>query len=145
MRVVTKWFFAIALSILFVVGVEAYRGRAETATPAAQDTMMLNQRLGTLEQRIYTIESRINGLEQLAISARRSSPAPTTRDPEVDRLRSEMELLKNRVRELECGLVRLDERTLATGMKNARRRTGGQPLDPCRQNTEVPIQLSTRR
>jgi hypothetical protein len=52
-----------------------------------------------------------------------------------------LEAVKGRLRELECGLVHLDERTLPASAKA--RQT--EPRDPCRLNPETPVRLSTRQ
>lgn len=117
---------------------------AEPATTATQDVMRLEQRITSLEQKIYPLESTIRRLEQQTSSISRPTPTPTLRDPELDRLRSDIEVLKARLRELECGLVHVDERTLSPAMKEARRRLATQGGDPCRANPETPVQLSTR-
>jgi hypothetical protein len=111
-----------------------------------QDVINLDRRINALEQRFYTVESRINRLEQQSLSNSRSTPipAPSARDPEVERLRSEVESLKGRVRELECGVVHVDERTLSVRVKEGQKRTAGQSQDPCRLNAEAPVRLSMR-
>lgn len=124
----------------------AYSGRlsAEGAAAGAQDVIQLDRRISMLEQRLYSIESRISGVEQQLIVSRRSTPTQTGRDPLVDLLRSEVEALKLRVRELECGLVHLDERTLSAGEKDARKRAGARTTDPCRLDPETPVKLTAR-
>jgi len=126
---------ALILCAVLGTGVEGHR---ET-----QDTIYLDRRISMLETRLNTIESSVRTLEQQALISR-SSAAPTARDPEVALLRSEVEILMARIRELDCGLARLDERTLSATAKEARKRT--QPAqDPCRLNPETPLQLSPRR
>jgi hypothetical protein len=120
---------------------------ANNSDPSApQDVINLDRRINALEQRFYTVETRINRLEQQSLSNSRSTPtpAPSLRDPEVERLRSEIESLKGRVRELECGVVHLDERTLPVSAKEAQKRAAGQAKDPCRINSETPVRLSMR-
>jgi hypothetical protein len=143
------WLSVLLICAAIAISVKAYTSAAAnppSAAPASQDIHSLDRRLSTLEQRLYAIESNINRLEQQAISSRNSTPVPTPalRDPEVNRLLSEVETLKGRVRELECGVVHLDERTLSASTKEAQRRTGGQSKDPCRVNSETPVKLSMR-
>jgi hypothetical protein len=107
----------------------------------AQDALQLDRRISTLEQRLYTIESRISGIEQQVIQSRPSTPSGAVRDPLVDQLRSEMSLLRERVRELECEMVKVDERTLSEAAK--KNRAGAK--DPCRQNPQSPVRLTTRQ
>jgi predicted nucleic acid-binding Zn-ribbon protein len=143
------------LLILFIcagLGLTAKNYRADAANePApsmAQDAIMLDRRISALEQRLYTIESRISRVEQQSYNSSRSTPIPspstTLRDPETALLRSEVETLKARVRELECGLVHIDERTLPASAKQAQKSTAGQSQDPCRQNPQAPVRLSMR-
>lgn len=146
MRIIT-----IVLSLLVfcaVVGTvaEGYRERpsSESAMTGAQDAVYLDRRISMLETRLNSIESSIRTLEQQAIMSR-SSPAQPTRDAETMLLRSEVEILRSRLRELECGLAHLDERTLSATAKEARKRTAAQSTDPCRLNPEIPVQLSPRR
>jgi hypothetical protein len=117
----------------------------EAATPAPQDLIRLESRLGQLEQRFYTVESSIRGLEQ---QVRLSSAAPRSaareRDPEVGLLRSEVEALRLRLAEAECGLLRVDERTLTPGAREARRKAAAGAADPCRLNTDAPLRLAAR-
>jgi hypothetical protein len=147
MRAIRVWLLLLILCAGACAAVMAYRkAPSPDASPSvAQDSMMLDRRISTLEQRLYSIESRISSLEQRALTSGRAAPSPTLRDPEIDRMRSELELLRLRTRELECGVLRLDERTLPASVKEARRRAGAQTQDPCRQDANAPVQLSTRR
>ncbi|HJZ67111.1 MAG TPA: hypothetical protein VKF81_03120 [Blastocatellia bacterium] len=126
---------ALILCATLETGVEGHR---ET-----QDAIYLDRRISMLETRLNTIESSVRTLEQQAMMSR-STASQTARDPEVALLRSEVEILLGRIRELDCGLARLDERTLSGSAKEARKRTQ-QAQDPCRLNPEAPLQLSPRR
>jgi uncharacterized protein YlxW (UPF0749 family) len=108
---------------------------------AAQDTTRIESRLSQLEQRLYGIEVSIRGLEQ---QSRISGVNSGRSDPEVTLLRTEVETLRRRVAEVECGLARVDERTLSAATREARRRAGTASGDPCRLNTDAPLQLPTR-
>jgi predicted RNase H-like nuclease (RuvC/YqgF family) len=147
MRSIRIGLWMLAFCAIVATAAEAYRERpASRPEPAgAQDVIGLDRRISSLEQRLYTIESAISRLEQQAIVSSRSAQSQTSRDPEIDRLRSEVTILTARVRELECGVAHLDERTLSASAKEARRRAGAQPKDPCRLNAEAPVQLSTRQ
>ncbi|HXG95356.1 MAG TPA: hypothetical protein VNN73_23690 [Blastocatellia bacterium] len=142
-----KWHWALTIMICAGMGiaVKAYmiESPAESEPRAAQDVVTLDRRISSLEQRLYLIESNISRLEQQMLLSR-SAPTQSVRDPEITLLRSEVEALKARARELECGLVHLDERTLSASAKEARRRAGVQSKDPCRLNSDAPVQLSTR-
>jgi len=98
------------------------------------------------------MESRMSRLEQQMSMAQRTVPAPapapspglSIRDNEIDLLRNQAELFKVRVGELECAILRLDERTLSQGAKETRRRAGIQSQDPCRANPDAAVKLSAR-
>jgi hypothetical protein len=135
------------------VAAGAYRigSAADPAAAGAQDVISLDRRISTLEQRLYSIESSISQLRQQMIVSQRTSPTQAARDPEigllrteVGSLRSQVEILKARLSELECGLVRLDERTLSAAAKETRTRAGAQSKDSCRLNPQAPVQLSSR-
>jgi hypothetical protein len=118
-------------------------GEAAAAAPQQQDVIRLEGRLGQLERRLYTIESSIRALEQQT----RLSDINTgrgARDPEVGVLRSEVEALRLRLAELECGLVRVDERTLTASAREARRKAAPGVGDPCRLNADAPLRLPSR-
>ena len=147
MRVITRVLSILVLSALLGTALAGYKENAShaSANVTAQDTVYLDRRISMLETRLNSIESNIRTLEQQAMSSQRSSMSQPSRDPETSLLRSEVEILKGRVRELECGLVHLDERTLTLTAREARKRSGGQFVDPCRLNPETPVQLSTHR
>jgi uncharacterized coiled-coil protein SlyX len=132
----------LAFCALVVTAVGAYReSPSSRPEPGGQDALQLDRRISALEQRLYTIESRISGIEQQVIQSRPSTPSGAVRDPLVDQLRSEMSLLRERVRELECEMVKVDERTLSEAAK--KNRAGAK--DPCRQNPQSPVRLTTRQ
>jgi hypothetical protein len=107
-----------------------------TINAEAQDPGSLDRRISMLEQRFFRLESSMTRLEQV-ISAQRSIPAPSGRDQDVLLMRQELEGLKLRMNEIECGLVKLDERTTpASARKNDN--------DQCRLNPNSPVRLSTR-
>jgi hypothetical protein len=147
-----KWYWVLVIVVCGAIGAAAKGYTLKTSTdpapPVAQDVVFLDRRINMLEQRFYSIESRMNRLEQQMSMAQRVVPTPTpsqpTRDLEIDLLRNESESLKVRVRELECGILRLDERTLSESAKETRRRAGAQPKDPCRVGPEAPVKLSVR-
>jgi len=108
-----------------------------------QDTVYLDRRISMLETRLSSIESSLRMVQQQASAP--SYQTPSTRDPETQLLQSEVAVLSGRVRELECGLVHLDERTLTPAARQARKQASAQSTDPCRLNAEAPVQLSTHR
>ncbi|HEX8087542.1 MAG TPA: hypothetical protein VF762_01735 [Blastocatellia bacterium] len=122
----------------------AHRGNTSSEPEtAAQDVMNLDRRIGSLEQRFYSLETNINQLRQQVMTPRPSPSSPGIRDSEIDRLRSEILLLEQRIREVECGVVKLDERTLSSSARESRR-AERQAADPCRLRPETPVQLSSR-
>lgn len=117
------------------------------AVGAPQDVMSLERRTSLLEQRLYSIETSIRRLEQHSnLSQRATSPTAAARDPESLLLRSELDALRRRVGEIECGLVKLDERTLADHSiaDKDRKKRGVSSTDTCRQNSATPLSLSAR-
>lgn len=62
-------------------------------------------------------------------------------DGEIRFLRFEVKTLRFRLSEAECGLSRLDERTLTGAARQVRRRSSADEIDRCRLNSGVPIQL----
>ncbi|MEK6287840.1 MAG: hypothetical protein AABO57_19140 [Acidobacteriota bacterium] len=146
MRVITTALSILIFAALLGTAVKGYREHSFASTSeGAQDTAYLDRRITMLENKLNTVESSLRRLESQAMSPERSAPSQPGRDPETSVLRSEVELLKMRVRDLECGLLHLDERTLSASAKEARKRTGLQPMEHCRLNPEAPVQLFTQR
>jgi len=98
--------------------------------------MSVDRRVSTLEQRMYTIDSHINQLQQQVMMISRTSPPPAGASGDVQQLRVELDLLRNRINMIECAISKLDERTLAPG-KSKRSAV----RDPCRQDPQPPIEL----
>jgi len=110
-----------------------------------QDVTSLERRISLLEQHFYTLETSINRLQQQAsLSERPTVAQPGARDVEVTLLRSQVEMLQRRLNEIDCGMVKLDERTLSPAAREARRKAGTNNIDPCRLNVDAPLRLSTR-
>lgn len=117
-------------------------GTGEAATPP-QDVIRIESRLSQLEQRFYSVEASIRGLEQQSrLSDINSGRA--ARDPEVGLLRAEVEALRQRLIEVECGLAKVDERTLNAAAKRARQGPSRGAGDPCRLNADAPVRLPSR-
>lgn len=112
----------------------------EREAAAMQDPASLDRRISMLEQRFYTLESSMNRLQQF-VSAQRSTDSTSsgTSDRELTLLSQEIQRLQLRLTEVECGLVKLDERT-------ATARRSGEPksTDPCRATPGTPLRLSAR-
>ena len=137
---IQKKFQLVAIAIFAaVVVITVGRGVSGAET---QDLNSLDRRISMLEQRFYTLETSMNRLQQVLSSQRSTSPSSSVSDRDVDQLQTEVQRLQLRLNEVECGLMKLDERT-ATASGNRR---GGEarPADPCRQNPNTPLRLPTR-
>jgi hypothetical protein len=139
-------FAAFALAAAALVVYAARPASTETAAVSTQATFMLERRITSVEQRLNTVELNLTRLEQ---QTRLSAPAAPTsnvaRDAELQLLRSEVELLQRRVAEDECGLLKIDERTLTQQAREARRAAAAAREDPCRLNAAAPLRLSSRQ
>ena len=126
-----------------VIGVMANisRGNSSTAAEVNQDPSSLDRRISSLEQRFYTLESGLSRLQQYVASQRPqvSQPVTSTSDRELTLMREEIQRLSLRMAEVECGLIKLDERTTPAARRNATTKAN----DPCRLNPENPVRLST--
>ena len=103
-----------------------------------QDPSSLDRRISLLEQRFYQVESSINRLQTYVASQRPQVSQPNTSDRDVILIRDEVQRLSLRLSEVECGLLKLDERT-ATRRDNTQKSN-----DPCRVNVDTPLRLSAR-
>ena len=119
-----------------VIGVMASISRGNNST---QDPASLDRRLSLLEQRFYSLESSISRLQQYVATQRPSVPQPSTSDRDLILMREEVQRLELRMAEVECGLIKLDERTTPA----ARRNPTAKSNDPCRLNPDQSLRLST--
>jgi hypothetical protein len=115
-----------------------------TAQPvSAQTDAYLSRRIDQVEQRFYMLESRLNRIET---SSRPAATLPSTgltvNAVELQFLRTQTDALRTRVGELECAVLKLDERTLAAAAKSVRR-SSADP-EPCRLSSGTPVSLSAR-
>jgi len=127
----------LVLVLCVVVGTVASVSRGKSAAET-QDVSSLDRRISLLEQRFYQVESSINRLQTYMASQRPPVSSPNTSDRDVILLREEIQRLSLRLTEVECGLVKLDERT------TSRRSTAQKSDDPCRANVDTPLRLSAR-
>ena len=141
----------IALVVIFcsfaAVMANAYPGKISSeleAVNGSQDVRSLDRRISLLEQRLYSIERNISRLEQTATSPRRPEPPASAPGPEINLIRGELQSFQLRLSEIECGLVKLDERTTTSAAREARRNSGATAADPCRIGPASPLGLSTR-
>lgn len=132
---------AVLLVVVIGLGVVTISSAArDNAGPNPQDVIRLEQRMNQLEQRLFSMDTTLRNIEQqsrLAGAGRRG-----VAEEDVVQLRSELLALQQRVADHECALAKLDERTLTPAMRAARRKSGN---DPCRVNSETPIQLPGSR
>ena len=119
-----------------VIGVMASISRGNNAP---QDPASLDRRLSMLEQRFYSMESSISRLQQYVATQRPSVSQPSTSDRELSLMREELQRLTLRMAEIDCGLIKLDERTTPA----ARRNPTAKSNDPCRLNPDQAVRLST--
>jgi len=146
----------IALIVGFVV---MFSGRSSvtdsdiTTTAHAQTDFALQRRVDMIEQRFYMMESRLNSLEQQSRYPSSTSPNSSVRtDSEISSLRTQMEIMRaqidtlnRRLADVECGLLKVDERTLTQAARDMRRRGREDENEPCRLNPGTAVRLSARQ
>ena len=128
----------LVLVLCVVVGTVANVSRGKSAAEPPQDPSSLDRRISLLEQRFYQVESSISRLQQYVAAQRPQVTQPNTSDRDVILIRDEVQRLSLRLAEVECGLLKLDERT-ATRRNNTRKSD-----DPCRESVDTPVRLSAR-
>ena len=127
------------LVVVSVIQISSAAGRNVGPDPQ-QDVIRLESRLTQLEQRFYAIETSVRTIEQ---QSRLGSMSSRTISPEdLLRLQADLQMLQRRIIDDECSLAKLDERTLAPAMRDARRKSG--TTDPCRNSYESPLRLPER-
>ena len=126
------------------IGISAVSSKWLSTTAYAQQDPFLSQRLNRIEQRFTTIESRLIQLEQQSRYSATTSDSSSSRETEIRLLRSQIDTLQLRIAEAECGLIRLDERTLSNTARQGQRKSGTSKSDICRLTPNVPLQLSAR-
>ena len=139
-----RWMVAIAAVLglgVAATGLAAFAGTRAAPVPLTQqDVIRLETRLNQMEQRFYTLESSIRSLEQQSRVS--GGGLRNGSDDEVRLLRSEIDLLQRRLTDVECGLAKVDERTLTPAARATRRRAAGD--DPCRLNFDSPLRIPAR-
>ena len=146
MNFLKKSHLALGIVLCAVIGIMAnvYPGKSSSALEeTTQDVGSLDRRITLVEQRLYSIESSISRLQQSALSERSRASQPIPRDQEIDLVRSDIQRLQLRLNEIECGLLKLDERT-AVSVRDNLKSPGTKTGDPCRLNPATPLRLSTR-
>ena len=116
--------------------------RTEAGPTPQQDVIRLDARVSQLEQRLYTIENSLRTVEQQSRMSGMSGRGSGVTPEDIVALRSEIQTLQVRVMEDECGLAKIDERTLTAATREARRKAAG--TDPCRLNFDLPLRPPSR-
>src|SRR5436305_14737683 len=140
-RVIKLLAFAILLVVLSLAGWHCStvsESDLTTTVHAQQQDAMLDRRISQIEQRFYYRETRINRLESdtrfssgSASSSAASQMQISQMQTEIETMRTEIESLRSRVGDVECGLLKIDERTLSPTARQRRRSAQG-PNEPCR-------------
>ena len=130
---------ALAVAGVLVVLSFVLIARAGSSPPEQQDVLRLESRLTQLEQRIFAMENSLRTVEQQSRMGSMSGRGIS--QEELNLLRSQFQAFEQRLREDECGLARIDERTLSPQRREARRRTAAADPDQCRQNLDMPLRL----
>jgi hypothetical protein len=131
----------IGLAMLAYNGLVGLFGSSGLTTVHAQTDPFLSRRVDMIEQRLYTLESRLNSVStQVQPSIVSSIPSTTQND--LNFLRTEVDGMRIRLGEVECGVLKLDERTLPAAQRRANRT--GSTSDRCRDNFATPVMLSAR-
>jgi hypothetical protein len=142
--------FQTLLYILAIFGVSAgiYNAlrmlNVLTPTVHAQQDPFLERRISQIEQRYSFIETRISRLEQESRFPARLPDSGGAIESELRLLRAQMETMQLRLGEAECGLVKLDERTLSVTARQNRRKQSPGEGDVCRAEPDAAIRLSAR-
>jgi hypothetical protein len=137
---VFAWVVGLGLITIFRISLAAGSG----AGPAQQqEVIRLENRITQLEQRLFSLETTLRNIEQQSRMA--GATARGVGQDDLARVLAEVQTLERRLSENECGLAKLDERTLAPSLREARRKSGTVTNDPCRVNLDTPLRLPDRR
>lgn len=128
--------------LVAIAAIGVSRGASGTETTATQDPSSLDRRISLLEQRFYSLESSMNRLQTYVSSQRSADSSDVAQDRELNQLSQDVQRLELRLREVECGLLKLDERTTTAG--GTRRGGDARSTDPCRLNPGAPLRLPSR-
>ena len=113
--------------------------RAGDDSDQQQDVMRLENRLTRLEQRLFSIENSLRNLEQQSRAV--NMPSRSVSNDEVATLRAELQALERRLTDDECGMAKLDERTLSPQRRDTRKRSVAGDNNPCRLNFDAPLRF----
>ncbi|MFL6374868.1 MAG: hypothetical protein ACJ73D_09395 [Pyrinomonadaceae bacterium] len=131
----------LGLAMLVYNGLVGIFGSSGATTVHAQTDPFLSRRVDVLEQRLYSLESRVSSVSTQVRPPSVISTLPSMTQNDIDFLRTQMDSMRVRLGEVECGLLRIDERTLPA---TQRRNRTGSSSDRCRDNFGAPIMLSAR-
>ena len=134
-----KTLLAVAGAAVLVYGAFANLSGGGVQRVEAQSDIFLSRRIDQVEQRFYSLESRLNRIEMESRQPSLATVRPAGSEVELQYLRTQIDSLRSRLGETECGLLKLDERTLTAAQ---RRVTSG--AEPCRRNWGERIMLSAR-
>lgn len=133
----------VGMAVVVYVGLVGMFG--ERTASAQQTDPFLSRRIDQLENRLYQLESKIDRVDQEARRPGVSSPSITGgNDTEIRLLRSEFDNMRLRLGEAECGLLRVDERTLTAAARASRKKATVGGTENCRVNPGAAVQLSAR-
>jgi hypothetical protein len=135
-------FAILGIAVVIYNGLSSVWTDRLTITASAQQDPFLSQRINQIEQRFSSIETRINRLEQESRLPNLTRGAIGNNDAEIRLLQSQIDTLRLRGIEAECGLVKLDERTLSNAVRQGRKKTGSGQIDKCRLDSGEPLQMS---
>jgi len=130
----------IGLAMLLYNGLTGIFGSQGATTAHAQTDPFLSRRVDMIEQHLYTLESRVNQVSTTRPSIAPQLPSIIQND--VDSVRTAVDGLRIRLGEVECGVLKLDERTLTAVQRRTTR--SGSSTDRCRADFGTPIMLSSR-
>lgn len=116
-----------------------------TTTVSAQQDPFLSQRISQIEQRITSLETRLYRVEQDSRLPAVTMPRQIEKndDTEYRLLSSQLQTLYLQLAEVECGLVKLDERTLTATARSARKKMPGDG-ERCRLDPNTPLEIIVR-
>ena len=135
---VDRWVIALILGVCLLAAVAAGNLAMADGANSFQDPAGLDRRVSMLEQRIFIIEASMRRVEQQVTM--RPSLQPDQTNAETVVLRNEVSRLRNEMQIVQCGLAKLDERTLSPELR-LNRNENNSYKDPCRARPEMPLQL----
>jgi|SRR5207253_11477933 len=130
---------ALIVALCAMVGISARAYFPGTDAASTQNIAGLESSVRSLEQRLNFIETRISRLEQQSVLNSTPQASSTRNELQFDLLQRQIATLQGQITEIECGLAKLDERTLPPRVRAERIN------DPCRLNPDVPLRLATPR